>query len=709
MQKWFLPVFIPLGHKLINIRLAFASALAGVQRRLEVDVGAGRHLAALKHFDLDIQVAVENRAEQAHVSNKILPLQNPLSNESLALLQNFSDIYTDMCNGTMHENSCLPIPTALRSSAPRNVIVTIFLTSTTTTSTTTTYTNTTTPEMPPQDTQFGVGILIGVSIGVVAACFPIALILYWVKFVKKETTIESLEKAEPESQQAVAPALKQTMVMPTVNLICNPDGTTLSGHTSQQWQGGGTYEGQVRQGLRQGFGRMVWPNGKSYVGIWESGVPHGHGLWHAPGAHGWTYNGQFYNGQRHGYGRCESVGRRIWYDGDWTNGSQNGMGETGSLAQIPVRSLAPPPTGHIWHMEQGQQREHIAISRVAPESWEMVDVSLGATFAGVVNSEFSKFNIGSMQILSRVWGICLGTPEFWLPSAWGALIITHIVEDGPLARWNTNQLSVSGSSACTIHPNSLIWRVNGVQGDVSAMVRELCYTQGRQQISLGITNPPYVRFPRQIGRPWGFNARTGPVSYVNPNYQNSSPTSMMANLRSAGVARNDQTPQFPLSPVGVAQIDLPRFPDLVQRPPPAPPQIIAPSSSPAEFPELAREQMDTPTNGNRSNLASPPDKERPSPSSFVRSRSGLANAPQATNLSPTVTMQTPGLLNRSIPGELPSIGSFAASPVERISVEYVAMPPSVPLPGQTPYIVEQTDAEVTNNSAGNTELPYEEV
>ena len=42
--------------------------------------------------------------------------------------------------------------------------------------------------------------------------------------------------------------------------------------------GGAVYEGDLRQGLRDGFGLQTWPDGSSFAGEWKEGLQHGEGV-----------------------------------------------------------------------------------------------------------------------------------------------------------------------------------------------------------------------------------------------------------------------------------------------------------------------------------------------------------------------------------------------------------------------------------------------
>merc|ERR1712019_211388 len=82
---------------------------------------------------------------------------------------------------------------------------------------------------------------------------------------------------------------------------------------------------------------------------------------------------------------------------------------------------------------------------------------------------------------------------------WGCLLITRVLDGGALARWNQDQYRDRGASALPLLPNTLIWRVNGVEGDPRQMAEELCASAGRQQVSLEVRHPPSMRFAKLRG------------------------------------------------------------------------------------------------------------------------------------------------------------------------------------------------------------------
>ena len=57
---------------------------------------------------------------------------------------------------------------------------------------------------------------------------------------------------------------------------------------------------------------------------------HGLGIMHWPG--NWCYVGEFKEDERHGKGRCEWMGHKAYYDGQWVDGLMTGLGEHGTVA-----------------------------------------------------------------------------------------------------------------------------------------------------------------------------------------------------------------------------------------------------------------------------------------------------------------------------------------------------------------------------------------
>lgn len=86
---------------------------------------------------------------------------------------------------------------------------------------------------------------------------------------------------------------------------------------------GGYYEGEVRQGLYNGKGRLVFSNGDVKEGNFVDGKLHGQGCY--TWASGDKYVGNFVNGQLHGFGEYfYKNGDR--YKGCWSEGQRDGFG-----------------------------------------------------------------------------------------------------------------------------------------------------------------------------------------------------------------------------------------------------------------------------------------------------------------------------------------------------------------------------------------------
>ena len=85
---------------------------------------------------------------------------------------------------------------------------------------------------------------------------------------------------------------------------------------------GGYYEGETKNGLYQGKGRMVWDNGQSFEGDFENGK-------RVCGTYSWPngekYAGHFRDGKRNGFGKYYYANGDI-YEGLWLDGLKHGFG-----------------------------------------------------------------------------------------------------------------------------------------------------------------------------------------------------------------------------------------------------------------------------------------------------------------------------------------------------------------------------------------------
>lgn len=84
----------------------------------------------------------------------------------------------------------------------------------------------------------------------------------------------------------------------------------------------GSYNGQWKDGLRNGYGVFSWDNGDVYKGNWVEDKRHGAGeyTWHD----GSRYKGNYSHGIRSGYGIYYYTNGTI-YEGTWQNNLKHGI------------------------------------------------------------------------------------------------------------------------------------------------------------------------------------------------------------------------------------------------------------------------------------------------------------------------------------------------------------------------------------------------
>jgi len=79
----------------------------------------------------------------------------------------------------------------------------------------------------------------------------------------------------------------------------------------------GTYEGEWQDGMRQGQGTLFYPNGDIYVGQWIQDLPSGFGT--LTRANQDVYEGEWLNGKREGAGVYYYKSKEMIYEGEWIN------------------------------------------------------------------------------------------------------------------------------------------------------------------------------------------------------------------------------------------------------------------------------------------------------------------------------------------------------------------------------------------------------
>ena len=76
-----------------------------------------------------------------------------------------------------------------------------------------------------------------------------------------------------------------------------------------------TYEGEIDNGLRSGYGRQVWKDGAFYEGFWKEDQTCGVGR--QIFANGNIYEGEWFRGRPHGHGKYFDNENGSVYEGDW--------------------------------------------------------------------------------------------------------------------------------------------------------------------------------------------------------------------------------------------------------------------------------------------------------------------------------------------------------------------------------------------------------
>lgn len=97
-----------------------------------------------------------------------------------------------------------------------------------------------------------------------------------------------------------------------------------NGEGTLVFNNGVVYIGQWREGLREGYGTLKYPDGQSYEGYWEKGKKQGFGVLRF--ASGNFYEGNFDNDLRNGQGTMHWISTSEKYTGDWKDGKPHGFG-----------------------------------------------------------------------------------------------------------------------------------------------------------------------------------------------------------------------------------------------------------------------------------------------------------------------------------------------------------------------------------------------
>mgnify|MGYP002352924332 CR=1 FL=1 len=72
----------------------------------------------------------------------------------------------------------------------------------------------------------------------------------------------------------------------------------MEGRGVEMWNDGRKYDGEFKNGKKDGEGTFEWPNGNKYIGSWRNGKQHGMGVWLDAAEGGVKKQGEWVNGKR---------------------------------------------------------------------------------------------------------------------------------------------------------------------------------------------------------------------------------------------------------------------------------------------------------------------------------------------------------------------------------------------------------------------------
>ncbi len=98
-----------------------------------------------------------------------------------------------------------------------------------------------------------------------------------------------------------------------------------NGQGTYTWSDGRKYVGEFKDGKRNGQGTGTFPNGDNYVGEWKDGIYHGQGTLILP-LWGTKYVGEWKDGKKHGQGTLILPLSGTKYVGEFKDGEEYGQG-----------------------------------------------------------------------------------------------------------------------------------------------------------------------------------------------------------------------------------------------------------------------------------------------------------------------------------------------------------------------------------------------
>ena len=94
--------------------------------------------------------------------------------------------------------------------------------------------------------------------------------------------------------------------------------------TLDVFSNGDKYDGEMQNGMNDGFGTYYWNNGSIYEGKWAKGLKEGFGKEFFLNQD--FYEGYFHNDQRNGFGKFYYNNDGSRYEGNWMDNLKNGFG-----------------------------------------------------------------------------------------------------------------------------------------------------------------------------------------------------------------------------------------------------------------------------------------------------------------------------------------------------------------------------------------------
>lgn len=101
------------------------------------------------------------------------------------------------------------------------------------------------------------------------------------------------------------------------------NGTIRHGYGIQKWPDGAIYEGEWRDDIAEGKGKLVHVDGDVYYGEWKNDKANGYGVYQH--ANGTIYKGEWVDDKQEGNG-YEKWGDGTFYEGEYKEGVKHGMG-----------------------------------------------------------------------------------------------------------------------------------------------------------------------------------------------------------------------------------------------------------------------------------------------------------------------------------------------------------------------------------------------